>query len=186
MRLFIAAEIADDTRVQLAATQDALRVVLDEARVPPKVTWVDPSLAHVTVRFIGETSEETAALVQSALAAVLFHPLSVTWGALGTFGGNRHPKSIWMGLIAGQDGFARLVQDIDARLDPVIRAGRTQPLTPHLTLGRVRDRGRGVDWARALQAVTFTPTVTRIEHVTLYQSRLSSKGPTYTAKSRYG
>ena len=186
MRLFLAADIDAETRRRLATVEDELRAGFAEARVPPRITWVDPLVAHVTVRFIGETSEETAVRVQSALAALRFRAFAVTWGTLGTFGGNRHPRSIWVGPIAGQDGFARLAQDIDARLDPVIGAGSARPLTPHLTLGRVRDRGTGVDWARALQAVTFTPTVTRIEHVTLYQSRLSSKGPTYTAMSRHG
>jgi 2'-5' RNA ligase len=186
MRLFLAAEIDDDTRVQLAAAQHALQSVLKHARVPPRITWVDPLVAHVTIRFIGETSEETATRVQAALAALPVHPFAVRWGAMGIFGGNRHPKSIWVGPIAGQDGLARLAQDIDARLDPVIGGGRTQPLMPHLTLGRVKDRGSGADWTRALQAVSFTPTVTRIEQVTLYQSRLSSKGPTYTAMSRHG
>ena len=91
-----------------------------------------------------------------------------------------------MGLTVGLDSFTQLAQEIDVRIDPVLGEGRSQPFAPHLTLGRVKESGRGVDWPRALQAVRFTPTFTRVARVTLYQSRLSSKGPTYTAVSSYG
>jgi len=186
MRLFLAADIDDAARRQLEAAQDTLRSVLSDARVPPRVTWVDAKVAHVTLRFIGESSQDTATLLQSALRAMTFQPFEVTLGTVGVFGGRRHPKVIWVGVTSGLDAFTRLAHEIDARIDPVIGASRSQPFLPHLTLGRVRERGKGVDWARALEAVRFPATVARIEQVTLYQSRLSSKGPTYTAVSSHG
>jgi 2'-5' RNA ligase len=182
----VAADIDDETRWQLAAAQEALRSVLSRARVPPRVTWVSPATAHVTLRFIGETSEDHVTRLQSALATLRFDSFEVTWGAVGFFGGSRYPKVIWVGLTVGLDCFTQLALEIDARIDPVLGQGRSQPFAPHLTLGRVKEGGRGVDWARALQAVRFTPTFTRVAQVTLYQSRLSSKGPTYTAMSSYG
>jgi 2'-5' RNA ligase len=186
MRLFIAADIGDDTRVQLTAAQNALQSALQQAPVPPRVSWVKPHAAHVTLRFIGETPEETLTLIQTALGGLTFPPFSATWATVGTFGGRRHPRVIHVGLGAGAEPFARLAQQIDARLDPVIGVGAARPFTPHLTLGRVRQPGTGVDWPKALQAVHLVPTVTRVERVTLYQSRLSSKGATYTAVSSHG
>ena len=186
MRLFVAADIDDDMRGQLAAAQDALRSVLTEARTPPRVTWVRPEAAHITLRFIGETSDETATRIRATLAGLALLPFAITWGTIETFGGNRNPRVIQVRPTAGFEACARLVHQINERLDPVIGAGDSRPFTPHLTLGRVRERGRGVDWARARQAVCLTPTVTRIERVTLYESRLSRKGPTYTAVSSHG
>jgi 2'-5' RNA ligase len=186
MRLFIAADVDGATRRQLQAAQDTLRSTLSDEPVPPRVTWVDAAVAHVTLRFVGESSPETATQLQSALTTVTLEPFEVTWGTVGVFGGRRHPKVIWVGVTSGLDAFMRLAEAIDAKIDRVIGAGRSQPFSPHLTLGRVRERGKGVDWTRALEAVRFTPTVALIEHVTLYQSRLSSKGPTYTAVSSHG
>jgi 2'-5' RNA ligase len=186
MRLFLAADIDDETRRQLAAAQGVLQLMLEQAPVPPRVVWVNPAIAHVTLRFLGETTEESAADLHAALADFTFSPFDVTWGTVGTFGGRRHPKTIWLGLIAGLDRFRHLAQDLDRRIDPVVGVMRSPPFSPHVTLGRVRERGKGMDWSRALEAVPFTPTATRVDHVTLYQSRLSSKGPTYTAVSRHG
>jgi 2'-5' RNA ligase len=186
MRLFLAADIDNETRQQLAAAQATLRSVLEQAPVAPRVAWVNTAIAHVTLRFLGETTEENAARLQAALANLTVQPLWVTWGTIGTFGGRRHPKTIWVGPTSGLDRFTHLAQAIDRCVDSVVGAGRSQPFAPHLTLGRTRERGRGVDWARALEAVRLTPTSTQIIEVTLYQSRLSSKGPTYTALSSHG
>jgi RNA 2',3'-cyclic 3'-phosphodiesterase len=186
MRLFIAADIDEVTRLQLAAAQHALQSVLNHARVPPKVSWVKPAVAHVTLRFIGETPEESLTLIQTALAAVTFPPFDATWGTVGTFGGRRQPRVLHVGLTAGSEPFVRLAQQTNERLDPVIGGGASRPFTPHLTLGRVRAQGTGVNWAQALQEVHLSPTVTRVDHVTLYRSHLSSKGATYTAVSSHG
>jgi RNA 2',3'-cyclic 3'-phosphodiesterase len=186
VRLFLAVGIDDDTRRQLAAAQDVLRSMLRNARVPPRVAWVDPTIAHVTLRFIGESSDDTTALLQSALSALSFPPFEVTWGTVGVFGGSRHPKVIWIGATSGVAALTSLAHEIDVRIDPVIGAPRSQPFSAHLTLCRVRERGKGAEWRHALDAMRLTPTVTRIERVTLYQSRLSSKGPTYTAVSSHG
>jgi 2'-5' RNA ligase len=185
VRLFIAVDIDDDTRAQLAATRDAMQRIVNDARVPPRITWVKDDAAHVTVRFIGEVDEQKLSLIQSALAAITCAPFDVQWEMLGTFGGLRNPRVIWIAPASGGAAFGELARQVNAALDPVLGPGEARPFKPHLTLGRVRDAGRGVDWARAM-AVGFNPSITRVDHVTLYQSRLSPKGPTYTALSTHG
>jgi 2'-5' RNA ligase len=186
MRLFVAVDIDDDTRAQLTAARNAIQSVVDEASRPARVAWVKPEMAHVTVRFIGETPEHGLRAVQQALGAVVVTPFDVTWQAVGTFGGTRHPRVIWIEPTSGGDALELVADRVNAQLDPVIGPGDERAFKPHLTLGRVKEPGRGVDWPRALAAVRFTATVTRIDHVTLYQSRLSPRGPTYTALSTHG
>ena len=127
MRLFLAADIDDDTRRQLAAAQETLRSVLGRARVAPRVAWASPATAHVTLRFIGEASEDHLTRLQTALATLQFAPFEVTWGVVGSFGGSRHPKVIWVGLTVGLDSFTRLAHEIDLRIDPMLGEGRSQP-----------------------------------------------------------
>ena len=57
----------------------------------------------------------------------------------------------------------------------------SRPFSPHLTLGRWRE-SRSADRRRAL-ASTTPEAIARVDvtGATLYQSRLSSTGPTYTA-----
>ena len=57
-----------------------------------------------------------------------------------------------------------------------------RPFAAHLTIGRVRSpRGRA-DLVRAIRTVSWTPPAAwPVTALTLYQSVLSSQGPTYTA-----
>ena len=186
MRLFVAVDIDDGTRAQLEAARSAIQAVVNEAPRPARVTWVKSGIAHVTMRFIGETPEHVLRIIQEALASVTILPFDVTWQAVGTSGGMRHPRVIWLAPTSGLDAFTQLAAHVNAQLDPVIGPGDARPFRPHLTLGRVREAGRGVEWTRALAGARLTPTVTRVDHVTLYQSRLSPHGPTYTALSTHG
>jgi 2'-5' RNA ligase len=186
MRLFVAVDIDDGTRAQLEAARTAIQAVISEAPTPARVTWTRSEIAHVTVRFIGETPEHALTTIQEALATVTIAPFDVTWETVGTFGGTRHPRVIWVAPTIGLDALTRLAAHVNAQLDPVIGPGDARPFKPHLTLGRIREAGRGVEWPRALAGVRFTPSSTRVDHVTLYQSRLSPNGPTYTSLSTHG
>ena len=53
-------------------------------------------------------------------------------------------------------------------------------LLPHLTLGRVKMAGAGVDWPKILQAVEVKHVTSVVDRVTLYRSQLSQQGPHYT------
>jgi 2'-5' RNA ligase len=186
MRLFVAFDIDDRTRAQLAAARDALDAACRTARVPPRVTWVNPDIAHVTVRFIGETPDEHVARIQDALGSLVIQPFDVTWGTIGTFGGARHPRVLWVGATTGVAELTALATDVNGALDGLLGPGEDRAFKAHITLGRVRDGGRGVDWERALSTFSWQQTVTRVSAVTLYRSRLSPKGPTYTALSTHG
>jgi 2'-5' RNA ligase len=186
MRLFVAFDVDTETRRQLALARGAIQAIVDQARVPPRITWVKDEAAHVTVRFIGETPEERLRTIQTALESIRINPFDVTWETIGVFGGTRHPRAIWVAPTRGTEPLTSVAAEIAALLDPLIGAAEARPFKPHLTVGRIRESGRGVNWPGALEAARFNATVTHIDHVMLYESRLSPKGPTYTAISSYG
>jgi 2'-5' RNA ligase len=186
MRLFIAFDIDAATRAQLTSVREAIERVISAAASPPRVTWVKSEAAHVTLRFIGETPPQTLEAVQQALGGMAVEPFEVRWDAVGTFGGTRHPRVIWISPGSGIEQCRELVGRLDVALEALVGPGESRPFVPHLTLGRVRAPGRRVDWARALAAVRWEPTVTLVDQIVLYQSQLSPKGPTYTALSTRG
>lgn len=184
MRLFVAVDIDDETRAQLVSVRAAIRAVLDTARVPPRVTWVNEAQAHVTVRFIGEQDEQQGAAIREALEGdFAIAPFDVCWDRIGSFGG-RGRRVIWIGASAGAESLATLADHVNRRLEPLIGPADPRPFNAHVTLGRVKDGGKDVDWPRALDSAALRPTSTRVGHVTLCVSRLSSEGPTYTALCR--
>jgi 2'-5' RNA ligase len=59
--------------------------------------------------------------------------------------------------------------DLDAR-----------PFLPHLTVGRVKMAGAGVEWPKLLRATEVTRVRSIVDRVTLYRSELGRGGPHYT------
>ena len=184
MRLFVAVDIDEATRTQLTDARAAIERVLEGARVPPRVTWVKHDAAHVTLRFIGEAPESTATQIEQALRAEgLGRPFQVCWNHLGAFPNTRRPRVLWVGP-QSIEKLASLADAVSARLKPLVGPDETRTFKPHVTLARVKESGAGVDWSQALAAAAWGGTTTHIDHVTLYLSRLSPKGPTYTPVCR--
>lgn len=181
MRLFVAVDIGDDTRAQLRAVRRALEQRLSAARRAPRVTWVADEAAHLTARFIGEISDQTVERVRAALQSPIAHPpYDLEFSGVGAFPNHRRPRAVWIGATRGQAETAHVVAEVNARLDSLVGPGDDRPFRVHLTVGRVKE-SLPFDWAAAFAAIEAASTVSRVDHVTLYQSRTSPKGPTYTA-----
>jgi len=186
VRLFVAAGISDETRDAMRRSRAAIEAAIAEARVPPRITWARDDVAHVTLCFIGEVTDDVARAVEAALAAPLpIEPFDVEWGAIGVFppgrGGLRSPRTIWLGASRGAAALTALAAAVNDKLAPIVARGDDRPQTPHLTLGRVRQPGMGLSWADVLESARPQPTTSRIDRATLYRSQLSPRGPTYTA-----
>ena len=185
MRLFVAADIDAVTRAQLAQTRDAIQRVLNRADVVPRVAWVKDESAHVTLRFLGEVSDAIGESVQQALRKPLSRDaFEVQWDRVGTFPAGRNPRVVWVGCSRGADELGALEMAVNGRLAPIVGAGESRPFKAHLTIGRVKEPGKGADWTQAIGAASFPPTVTRVDRATLYLSKTSPKGPIYTALCR--
>jgi 2'-5' RNA ligase len=185
VRLFVAVDIDDQTRAQLASVRESIQSVVSTARVPPRITWVKEEAAHVTLRFIGETTDATVGIVKQTLERRFdSEPFDVEWQRVGTFPGGRHPRVIWIGSSANSTPLSTLADEVNERLASIVGPGESRPFSPHVTVGRVKEPGGGVDWPQVIAAAHWKPIISRIDHVTLYASRTSPSGATYTALTR--
>jgi 2'-5' RNA ligase len=144
--------------------------------------WVDPASMHVTLAFLGE---QPASAVQKlgeigGRAAGASRPGRLRLGPAGGFGSRRAPRVLWVGL----DGDVQAMADLQARLDTALRgvdlALEDRPFRAHITLARRRESappGPAPDWppSHGMTHLSF-----RMHQLTLFQSRLSPRGPTYT------
>lgn len=185
MRLFVAVEI------ELPVVQ-AAQVVVTELRARAQVlaprariTWIPPQLMHITMRFIGEAGASDLHLVTDALAPpVPVPPITLTLSGVGAFPGTGSPTVIWGALTVGAAELSAVEREISARLRRIGVGPDERAFTPHLTLARVRD---AVDLRSETLLTGFEATplgTSRVDAITLFESRLSAKGPTYAAIQR--
>ena len=139
------------------------------------VRWVRPEGLHLTLRFLGWTDEGALSRIQERLAgpARACPPADVPLTALGLFPERGAPRILWVGLALPDPLHAlqRACEDAARRerFEPEERA-----FTPHLTLGRWKDRA-----PRPALPATDLGTA-RIDHLTLYRSDLRPDGAVYT------
>jgi 2'-5' RNA ligase len=181
VRVFVAVDVGDAVRREAARVIGALQMKLEAAKTPPRVSWVRPAALHVTIRFLGEVEPEEVDRIMPLLAPpIAIAPFDVQWRGIGTFPNHRHPRALWLGVINGAAQLAAIEAEISRRLTGAAVALDDRALLPHLTLGRVKMAGAGIDWPKILQAAEVKNAISRIDRVTLYQSRLSHYGPHYT------
>ena len=91
---------------------------------------------------------------------------------------------IWAGIGKGIDNLRSVEQEVRARLGDLVHSTGERDFHPHLTLGRVKNPAglQPVPLLEGLESTVFG--VVRVAAVTLFESRLSSSGPTYKALCR--
>lgn len=174
MRLFAAVDLSEQTRAAIGAVQRTIVSKLGSHGL--KI--VRPEHLHLTLVFAGDvTDAQGTALIEMMSADVPQEPFHVAFGGVGAFPPDGVPRILWLGLREGARETIELQQRVAARFEAVGVELDRRPFHPHLTLARWRV-SRRADRARLPQTMG---TVAAVEAggVTLYQSRLSSSGPTY-------
>lgn len=181
----MAVEIGEALAGRAAALSAELRLRASAAAPDAKITWVPADRLHLTVRFIGEVDGRQAPAVCEALeASVGVAPFDLTLAGAGAFPKGGSPRVLWVGVTHGQTALLAIEREISARLASLGISPEERGYTPHLTLARVREP-MGLKTARLLEGLMDRPIgTTRIDATTLFQSKLSPKGPTYTALLR--
>jgi 2'-5' RNA ligase len=181
MRLFVAAEIGETLAARAAELTRELQRRARESAPRARVTWVPADRLHLTVRFIGEVDETRAAGVHNALEPPLaVAPFDLTLTGAGAFPKGGAPRVLWVGVANGRDELVAAERDVSARLARLGIPEEERAYSPHLTLARVREPA-GLRSARLLEGLTERALGTvRVDAITLFQSKLSPKGPAYT------
>jgi 2'-5' RNA ligase len=180
LRTFVALEMPLAIENQLS---NVIRTLKDDLKEIP-VRWVAVENIHLTLKFIGETSEESVQQVFSLVeqSAKTVNPFELQLKGFGVFPDTRRPLVLWVGVSAPEN-LATLQQKIESGLAHLGYAVEDRPFNPHLTIARVR-RGTGAPDARRIMAAmdahkTITSEPVLINSVTLFQSILNRSGSVY-------
>jgi RNA 2',3'-cyclic 3'-phosphodiesterase len=187
MRIFIALDIDDEIRHRIALFLDGVRGFAPDAR------WVSAESLHVTVKFVGEKSEDDVEKIKQSLATITADAFALTFRGYGFFPSVRAPRVFWIG-IEPEPKLTASAAFVDERLAQIAIAKEEHAFTPHLTLARGAGGSGSPRWHKGdspnrsfqqLQeklAVRPAPefgTMT-VRDLFLFQSQLSPSGSRYT------
>jgi RNA 2',3'-cyclic 3'-phosphodiesterase len=186
VRLFVAVDMDQGVRAAVTSLIHRLESLIGGAGRRGPVKWVEPENLHLTVRFVGEADEPSAERLRRAFTRPIGRrPFDVSFDGVGSFPDRGTPRVIWIGTVAGGSELEALHAETEKRVRAAGFQGEDRPFRAHLTIGRVREGSGGPGIRRAIAEVAeATIGRCRVDHLTLYRSRLSSKGPTYTPLAR--
>ncbi len=182
MRAFIAVNLSEELRRQLAEAQDGLR------RSGADVKWVRPEGIHITLKFLGWVEDDRVLQVGDAVAAAVSGARAFRLGleGMGSFPSAAAPRVIWVGVKEGAQQLADLARRVEDALEPLGFAREERPFSPHVTIGRCRSpRGRQELVKLVEQEHERRFGEMEVVRVELMRSDLHPAGPTYTTQREF-
>ena len=185
MRLFVGIEISPAVIAATIELIAQLRAASATLAPRSRITWVTAERLHITIRFIGHVDDTRADEIRAVLAPPLpMEPFNLTIAGVGTFPPKGSPRVVWAGLTGGCDQLMAIESTVSERLAGVGVPREERLYNPHLTLARVRDAAglRPAPFVGSRREISLGTT--SVDAITLFESRLSPKGPTYVALAR--
>lgn len=176
MRCFVALEIDDTIKDRLEAAQGLFRPL------GGKVGWCSRGQMHLTLQFLGEAPDDRVPPVVEALrsAAAAIPAFEFTVAGLGAFPPSGSPRVLWVG-IQRCEPLIELQRRVEAALEPLGFPPEDRAFTPHLTLGRVKERVDARAYRRVIaENAGFVAGVQPATRVVLFSSQLKPTGSVYT------
>ena len=165
-RLFVAILPSTPVRAALAGLAEGLA----HAR------WTSPDQFHLSLRFIGDVTDDQLHAVTEALTEVRVAPFPLGVEGTGRLPPRGQPNIVWAGVGRGHPLLHQLRQQVDDRLLTTGVPFELRPFVPHFTLGRTREASPATvaQWLKRHR--DFVGPVWRVEDFHLMASLLTPSG----------
>ena len=183
IRAFIAIELPEEVKASLDRIQAQLKSGQDY------VKWVQPEGIHLTLKFLGNIAVSLVPSIGDAItqAAKSVTAFNLEIARLGAFPNLSAPRVAWVGLGGNVGCLLQLQKAIDQELVPLGFDPEARAFSPHLTLGRVRDKAAPQERRKlgqrleSLQVQGGQPF--SVDEVSLMRSELTPRGAIYSRLS---
>jgi 2'-5' RNA ligase len=178
--MYLRCFIAVDIPVQIKSDIGDLIAVFKKYNADVK--WAVHENLHLTLKFLGKTSEDLLPKIAELLSKVVlsYKPFCIKIYGVGVFPNRKYPRVIWVG-IEDADLLKKLQRDVENAMTSIGYEKEEREYRPHLTLGRVRSQKKMsniIDELDNLQRKDFGGA--EISNIRLMQSDLRPTGAQYS------
>lgn len=180
VRSFISVGLSTEMKDVLRSLEDKLK-----AGRHTFVKWVDPESVHLTLKFLGNIPQKDIVGMVATVSRIA-GPLtgfSLKVEGLGSFPNWQRPQVVWVGIGGEVNRLVALQADIEEALSALGFPRETRRFSPHLTLGRLRERVSAEErrgFAEWVQSIQFEGGLTLdVREVKVMKSRLTPGGAIY-------
>lgn len=174
IRSFIAIKISPDEEF-IRAFQ-----VLKSQLSKEKINWVDIQNLHLTIKFLGNVSDENISIIKNELKKIRSVPVfNFQIDGIHLFKDIHNPRIIYSKIETGQE-LTDLANKVETCLKKIELFQSEKKFSPHLTLGRIKYLKGKENFELVLhdlRKIYFQQVECRDFH--LYESILTPSGPIY-------
>ena len=168
MRLFIAIDFNElkDCLVNLQSQIDKSLAKLKEV-----------SVFHLTLKFLGEVSEDKISIIKEKLKQIKFKPFSLTLDKIGVFPDENYIKVIWIDITPKEQ-----VIELQKNIEDVLKEFNFKKdfdFHPHITLARVKFVKDKETFIKTLKEINVDEKTIGVKDFKLIKSTLKIGGPVY-------
>ena len=147
-----------------------------------KVRWVKRDQLHLTLKFVGDTPEESIDDVRGVMQKVAnqMTPFKIFIQGVGCFRKIERPRVMWVGLDGEIDKLNQLVTAVHDGLHPLGFPREEKEFHPHITMARAKYPQKKTPDISSFLNTTYDPIPFRIEKIQFISSELFPNGPVYT------
>jgi RNA 2',3'-cyclic 3'-phosphodiesterase len=182
-RIFTAVDISAEARRKASAYIENLRRQFPELRAG----WDKPEKLHLTLKFLGETSDEQLAQLTKAVdaAAREISNFKLRIEDTGVFPNPRKARVLWLGVKDEKGSLRKLNEALENECERQDLAREKRDFKAHLTIARLREPEKSKNLIEAHLRETFAAVEFEVSEIVIYQSELSPQGSRYTVVSKH-
>lgn len=177
MRLFIAIDLPDEIKEELVFAQEFI------GSKDAKIAWDSKKKLHLTLKFLGEISEDKIGKLTERLRTIKFESFSLELGKLGVFDSFETARVLFVDVKPLEE-LRKLGQKIDS--ETLDFYSRSYEFNSHITIGRVKQIKFKKELVEKLKKVNIKKGLRfNVDCFTLYKSILSNAGSSYEVVERF-
>ena len=147
-----------------------------------KVRWVMNGKMHLTLKFIGNTTQGSIDNLNEALFNVVKSAkvINLSISGTGAFPVKGRHNVLWVGIKVDIDELKHLTVNINNSLEPLGFITEKRDFLPHVTIARIKSNQKKIPNISNYLNTTFTELPMKIVKISLVQSESFPKGTFYT------
>lgn len=177
IRLFVAIDITNEVTNEIARVQAIL-----QKKNFFSGRYVQPAIAHLTLKFIGPVNHKDVLNIQTILRTIRFPKQKAQLGELGLFSVRGRHAVLFMNIIC--DDLPILAKNLDEALG-AFGSTKTQSFVNHITIARIKSVCNHEAMLKFIEQYKAPPIDFIIDSFVLKRSVLSAQGPNYDDIERY-
>ncbi len=175
MRLFIALDLDERVKEYLGYLQRVIHLPGDKLSLS--------SGFHITLKFLGEVSEERLEALRGSLRGIDFNELKLKTSGVGVFRRKGKVSVVWAGIEPKKE-----VEDLYRKIeDTLVEEGfdRDRRFHPHVTIARVKYLSDKKRFVYNLKKIEKKEIHMSVKSFAIFRSHLTSQGPIYSVVEKF-